>query len=99
MYSQTDYYFDRFIKSKNRKKKYTAVLVHRSTGRKVHVHFGGIRPNGVPYEHYRDDAMRLYTKYNHEDKARRRRWLNRHAKDGFKPFSASYFARKYLWSL
>ena len=97
MYSQTDYYFDSFIKSKNKLKKYTAVLVHRKTGRKVHVHFGGIRANGVPYGQYRDDAMGLYSKYDHGDKARRRRWLNRHAEDGFKPFSASYFARKYLW--
>ena len=97
MYSQTDYRFDRFVKSENKTKKYTAILAHRNTGRKVKVHFGGIRLNGTPYEQYRDSALGLYSKWDHEDKDRRRRWLSRHANDGFKPYSASYFAKKYLW--
>ena len=97
MYSQSEYRFDRFVKSKNRAKKYTAILVHRCTGRKVQVNFGGIRSNGVPYDQYRDTALGLYSKWDHEDKDRRQRWLRRHAKDGFKPYSASYFAKKYLW--
>ena len=97
MYSRADYWFDRFVKSRNRTKKYTAILVHRRTGRKVQVHFGGVRPNGVPYGQYRDQALGLYSKWDNEDEDRRRSWLRRHAKDGFRPFSASYFAKKYLW--
>ena len=97
MYSSKDYIFEKFMKSKKKDKKYTAILVHRVTGRKVKVHFGGIRPNGEPYEQYEDNALGLYKKFDHRDPERRRRWLARHATDGFKPFSASYFARKYLW--
>ena len=97
MYSQADYRFDRFVKSKKSTKKYTAILVHRRTGRTVQVNFGGIRSNGIPYDQFRDTALGLYSQYDHEDKDRRRRWLKRHAKDGFNAYSASYFAKKYLW--
>ena len=97
-YSQDEYRFCKIVKSKHKLKKYTAVLVHRKTGKKAHVHFGGIRPNGLPYGQYFDSALGSYSKYNHEDKDRRRLWLLRHASDGFEPYSASYFARKYLWS-
>ena len=97
MYSHNEYRFDKIVKSAQSTKKYTAVLVNRRTGRKVHVHFGGIRPSGVPYEQYRDTALGLYSKWDHEDKTRRRNWMKRHANDGFKPYSPSYFANKYLW--
>ena len=97
MYSRREYTFDKFIKSRRPDKKYTAVLVHRITGRKVHVHFGGIRPDGTPYEQYFDNALGLYRAWDHNDKTRRRRWLLRHARDGFEPYSPSYFSKKYLW--
>lgn len=97
MYSDKSYRFAKFMKSKKKDKKYTAILIHRVTGRRVQVHFGGIRSNGEPYYQYADNALGLYKKYDHKDSERRRRWLIRHAKDGFKPYSASYFSRKYLW--
>ena len=98
MYSKKDYRFDRIIKSKRATKKYAAVLINRISGRPVKVHFGGVRANGIPYDQYYDSALGLYSKYNHEDKDRKRLWFIRHAKDGFKPYSPSYFSRRYLWN-
>ena len=93
MYSKKDYRFDRIIKSKRATKKYAAVLINRISGRSVKVHFGGIRANGIPYDQYYDSALGLYSKYNHEDKDRKRLWLISWVSSGF-----SVDLSEFLWS-
>ena len=94
MYSKRDYRFDRIIKSKRATKKYAAVLINRTSGRQVKVHFGGSQRDAI--RSILRQCLGLYSNYNHDDKDRRRRWLARHMTDGFKPYSASYFAKIYL---
>ena len=94
MYSQTDYRFDKIVKSKKSTKKYTAILVHRRTGRTVQVNFGGIRSNGIPYDQFRDRIGSIARVLYHEDKDRRRRWLKRHAKDGVQTLFSKLLSKK-----
>lgn len=98
-YSKQDYAFKKFEKSKRKGKKYNAVLLNKKTKREVRVPFGGIYPDGKPYEQYEDSTgLGLYTNYNHRDEKRRENYRKRHKgflKDGF--YSASYFSYFYLW--
>jgi len=88
----------------NGNKKYKVVIYEKKDGemKKVKtVSFGDNR-----YEQYKDSTpLKLYTKKNHGDKARRKNYLSRSGgiknskgeKTGLKKFTANYFSRKYLW--
>lgn len=89
-----------FKKSTRKNSKY---MVKSPSGKWIH--FGAI-VNGVPMEQFKDSTgLGLYSKYNHNDKERRKRYLAR-AK-GIKdkqgnltwnnPESANYFSIKFLW--
>lgn len=79
----------RFEKSKNKFKKYDAVILDNGIEKKIS--FGDIR-----YEHYRDSTgLNLYSHLDHNDEKRRINFHKRHFKN--EPFTASYFSKKYLW--
>jgi len=100
-YSKKEYKFERFEKSDKKDKKYIAILKNKETGKEVKIYFGGIRPNGIPYEQFRDTTgLGLYSKYDHNDKNRRRLYRNRHSKEKktFKDFfTPSYYSWFFLW--
>ena len=97
-YSKVDYKFVRFVKSDRKGKKYKAILKNKQTGREVGVHFGAIKPDGTPYEQYKDSTgLGLYTRYNHNDKQRRKRYHERHKKDNLTDYTPGYFAYHFLW--
>jgi hypothetical protein len=85
-----------FEVNKGKKSKYDAILKNKKTGEKKRVSFGGKYPDGTPYEQYHD-KIGYYSKYDHNDKERRRLYLLRHKNDlGFK-FSSAYFSTNFLW--
>jgi hypothetical protein len=98
-YSKKEYTFVKFEKSHLKDKKYNAVLKNKKTGREVRVPFGAIRENGVPYPQYKDSTgLGLYSKYDHNDKARRDRYRARHKvylKDGY--WTAANLSWSFLW--
>ena len=86
-----------FKKSHLKNKKYDAILYNTKTKRQNIVPFGAIKPNGEPYEQYKDTTgLGLYTKYDHLDKRRRERYKKRHGTNP-KKYSAGYFSLNYLW--
>lgn len=95
-YPKKDFILLGFEKSKIKNKKYTAFLRNKKTNRINKIHFGAIKEDGIPYEQYYD-KLKLYSSYNHLDKDRRKRYIERHKKDINKPYSASYFSLFYLW--
>ena len=97
-YSKSEYTLVRFVKSNLKNKKYKAILKHKKTGKEVGVQFGAIKSDGTPYEQYKDSTgLGLYSKYDHNDKARRKRYMERHKNDDLTNFTPGYFAMKYLW--
>lgn len=100
-YSKKLYKLVRFEKSSNPTSKYQAILQNKETGKEVKIHFGGIRPNGVPYEQFKDSTgLGLYSQYDHGDKMRKRLYRNRHSneKKSFKDFwTAGFLSWTYLW--
>ena len=59
------------------------------------VSFGGIKSDGTPYMQYYDKIGK-YSKYNHLDEDRKRRYYKRHGAR-FVYESAKYFSHAYLW--
>lgn len=88
----SEYRFKKFERSKTAGKKYDAILVNKSTGREKRVPFGA-----RGYEHYKDKALGLYSKLNHNDATRRKAYRDRHRGEEKRKFSSGYFAWKYLW--
>ena len=63
----------KFQKSKTRGKKYDAIIEEKLTKRRMRIPFGAIG-----YEQYRDDTgLKLYTRYDHLDRERRKNYLKR----------------------
>lgn len=88
-----NYTFIRFEKSKNKTKKYDAILVNKKTGREKRVSFGAI-----PYEQYKDSTgLALYSNKNHNDKHRRELYRKRHRGEEKNRFSSGWFSWYYLW--
>jgi len=84
-----------FIKSKNAKKKYSAILLNTLNGKKKYVSFGSRDPL---YEQYHDSTgLGLYSHLDHFDKNRRNSYRARHHATALKIFSPSYFSYFYLW--
>lgn len=97
-YKKNEYNLVGFRKSTNKLKKYDAILENKKNKKIVIVSFGAIKPNGTPYEQYKDNVpLGLYSDYNHLDEKRRERYLKRHSKDINKPYSKSWFSKEYLW--
>lgn len=91
----------KFEKSDRKDKKYSVIT---PLGKKIH--FGAIR-NNIPMEQYRDSTgLGLYSKYDHNDKDRRNRYLARAKgikdKNGNLTWkdkeSANYYSIKFLWT-
>lgn len=87
-----NYKFKKFEKSKTSGKKYDAVLENKKTGQTKRVPFGA-----KGYEQYKDKALGLYSKDNHNDTKRRSSYRKRHAGEVNAKYSSGYFAWKYLW--
>jgi hypothetical protein len=83
----------KFIKSRVKNKKYTAIIEDIKTRREYKVPFGDVR-----YEQYRDTALGLYRQLDHGDKQRRLNYLARHEATRKKKWSASWFSSVYLWA-
>ena len=94
-YIHDNFVFTGFERSKNKKKKYDAVLFNANTGRYKRVPFGSKIPL---YEQYKDTTgLKLYSKLDHGDKNRRRLYRLRHKHTYSKIFSPSYFSYHFLW--
>jgi hypothetical protein len=83
----------KFQKSKTKGKKYDAIIEDTTNKKRMRVPFGAIG-----YEQYRDDTgLKLYTRYDHLDKERKKNYLKRHQSTRFKKWSPSWFSAVYLW--
>ena len=91
MLSKKDYNLIGITKATAKNKKYSAYLKNKKTGKIKKINFGDIR-----YEHYYD-KLGLYSHLNHLDKKRRRNYIKRHSVNSFKPYSANYFSKFFLW--
>jgi hypothetical protein len=96
-YPKSEYKFIKYMVSDRPLKKYYAILENKKTKKQVKIYFGGIKPDGTPYEQYKDNVLGFYSKYDHLDKARRQRYITRHNNDINKAYSPSWFSLKYLW--
>jgi len=84
-------------KSTRKNKKYMIDLIDHKTKKKIRtIHFGAIKKDGTPYSQFKDKALGLYSKYDNNDKERRKRYLKRHNKK-YGKYSADTLAKKYLW--
>lgn len=88
----SNYTFKKFEKSHTSGKKYDAILVNKKTGKEKRVPFGALG-----YEHFKDNALGLYSKLDHNDPKRRKAYRDRHQGEQNAKFSSGYFAWKYLW--
>ena len=96
----SEYTFIKIEKSKNKLKKYTAILSQNSDSNKfIRINFGGLYPSGKPYTQFKDSTnLKLYSKYDNNSDKKRKAYKARHSgfiKDGY--YSAGYFSMKYLW--
>lgn len=88
-----NYIFLRFRKSKSKNKKYDAILLNKYTDAKIPISFGDKR-----FEQFRDSTgLNLYSKLNHGDCDRRRRFRARHKKNAKHKYSSAWFSYWYLW--
>ena len=79
-----------FSKSKRKDKKYHVEF--KLNGDDYALDFGGLG-----YEQYKDSTpLKLYSKLDHGDKERRRRYYLRHGLTN-NPLSAKYWSNKFLW--
>jgi hypothetical protein len=95
VYPADKYTFVKFRRSKNRNKKYDAVLKHKATGREKIIQFGA-----QGYAQYKDSTgLKLYSSQDHLDAKRRDRYLARHKGEGnaTRKYSAGWFATNFLW--
>jgi len=72
------------------------LIDHKTGKKKKTIHFGAIKKDGTPYSQFKDKALGLYSKYDNNDKERRKRYLKRHNKK-YGKYSADTLAKKYLW--
>ena len=85
-----------FFKSARKNKKYKVVIYKKDKKIKT-IHFGGIKKDGTPYPQFKDTTpLKLYSKYDTNDKERKKLYYKRHKKN-YGKLSADYFSKKYLW--
>lgn len=88
-----DYALVGFERSRNKGKKYDAILRNKKTRKNRRIPFGA-----TGYEQYRDSTgLGLYARVNHGDPKRRRNYRTRHQGENKRKFSSGYFSWKYLW--
>lgn len=78
-------------KSDKPEKKWMITFENPKTGREKKLYFGGIRPNGIPYEDYT----------THKDDDRKARYIKRHKGMGEKwnnPTTPGFYALHLLWN-
>tara|TARA_R110002167_G_scaffold310673_1_gene515591 strand:- start:22 stop:300 length:279 start_codon:yes stop_codon:yes gene_type:complete len=85
-------------KSTRKNKKYMIDLIDHKTGKKKKtIHFGAIKKDGTPYSQFKDTTpLKLYSKYDTNDKERRKLYYKRHNKN-YGKYSADALSKKYLW--
>lgn len=89
----TQFRFIRFEKSRNKDKKYDAILQNKRTKKERRVAFGDSN-----YEQYKDSTgLGLYSHLDHLDPKRRELYRARHRWEDNALYSSGYFAYKYLW--
>ena len=94
MYNKSD--FD-IYQSDRYNKKYYAIL--KTDEDKKRIYFGAIRPNGIPYDQFRDSTnLKIYSQYDHNDEERRQRYIARHKKNIKTGFTAGWLSYLFLWS-
>ena len=93
-YPVKDYDIVKFRKSKTKHKKYDAVIQNKRTDKIYIIPFGS-----SVHQHYKDTTgLGLYSKLDHNDKARRALFRLRHRPNyDYKFYSPSYFSWNYLW--
>ena len=94
-YSDKEYNFLKFERSKNTVKKYDAILENKQTKKKVRVPFGQ-----KGYMHYKDNTgLKIYSNLDHNDPERRKAYRARHGANDYqkKKYSPAYFSYFYLW--
>tara|TARA_R110000772_G_scaffold33153_4_gene80822 strand:- start:4541 stop:4759 length:219 start_codon:yes stop_codon:yes gene_type:complete len=65
--------------------------------KKKTIHFGAIKKDGTPYSQFKDSTnLKLYSKYDTNDKERRKLYYKRHNKN-YGKYSADALSKKYLW--
>lgn len=91
-----------FYSSTRKGKKYD--VYDANTGEYV-ASFGGVRPDGRPYQQYKDQ-LGLYSHYDHGSTYRRRNYIKRHfpgarnkteALEMAEPYTPAYWSLLYLW--
>jgi hypothetical protein len=88
-----DFRFIEFKKSKNKSKKYDAVLMNKKTGVLKRVPFGSSLHN----QYIDNTGLELYSHLNHYDDQRRKNYRLRHHGEDKNKFSSGYFSLKILW--
>ena len=87
--------FIKFQKSKNKTKKYDAVLRNKETGNINRIGFGSRIPL---MEQYKDaTGLNLYSSLDHLDKKRRDNFRKRMSCDTAKKMTARYWSCRFLW--
>ena len=87
--------FIKFERSKNKRKKYDALIKNKETGNINRIGFGSRLPL---MEQYKDTTgLGLYSSLDHLDKKRRDNFRKRHSCDTAKKMTAQYFSCNYLW--
>jgi len=96
----TDYKIAEIKVSDKPMKKYMAIVVSKTDPNDMHrVHFGAIKPDGTPYQHFKDlTPLKYYAKYDHGDVERMKRYQKRHG-----PFDPDYITPNtlswlFLWT-
>lgn len=82
---------------------YTFVAPSKRQGKKYDVYkkdkyitsFGGLYPDGSPYEQFKD-RIGYYSSYDHNDLQRRKLYYQRHGKSADYE-SPRYFSHRFLW--
>ena len=94
-YKKSDHKIFGFQKSKTKGKKYDALLLKTGSPKLIRIPFGAIG-----FQQYNDSTgLKLYTKYDHKDKERQKKYRNRHKgflRDGY--YSPGQMSMDYLWS-
>jgi outer membrane scaffolding protein for murein synthesis (MipA/OmpV family) len=87
--------FIRFEKSKNKRKKYDALIKNKETGNINRVGFGSRIPL---MQQYKDTTgLGLYSSLDHLDKKRRDNFRKRHSCDTAKKMTGRYWSCSFLW--
>lgn len=91
----SEYTFVKFVKSKRRDKKYTAILKNKKTGRTKSMSFGSSL-----HQNYKDETgLNAYPEKMHGDIKRLELYRRRHAGEGdeSRKYSPGWFSWWFLW--